>query len=94
MPFQPSVIDHFKHFIRRINVWITVGIYSLIAPVGYAILAFLCFCWRRDPIRRARRLQTITANAYRLMHRWLGCTGSPCSVIVGRSKIYPRARAS
>jgi 1-acyl-sn-glycerol-3-phosphate acyltransferase len=74
MPFQPSVIDHFKHFIRRINVWITVGIYSLIAPVGYAILAFLCFCWRRDPIRRARRLQTITANAYRLMHRWLGWT--------------------
>lgn len=72
--FQANVIDTFKHWIRRVNVWITVGTYSVIAPVGYAILATLCFCWRKDPIRRARRLQSITANAYRFMHRWLGWT--------------------
>lgn len=66
--------DHLKHWIRRFNVWITVGSYMALAPVGYVILAFLCFCWRQDPIRRARRLQAITAKAYRFMHRWLGWT--------------------
>lgn len=72
--FQPGVIDHLKHWIRHFNVWITMGVYSVIAPVGYAILATLCLCWRRDPVRRARRLQSITASAYRFMHRWLGWT--------------------
>ncbi len=72
--FQLVVIDTLKHWVRRINVWITVGTYMAIAPVGYVILATLCFCWRKDPIRRARRLQSITANAYRFMHRWLGWT--------------------
>jgi len=68
------VIDTLKHLIRRVNVWITVGIYTVIAPVGYAVLATLCFLWRKHPVRRARRLQTITANAYRFMHRWLSWT--------------------
>jgi 1-acyl-sn-glycerol-3-phosphate acyltransferase len=56
------------------NVAITVGIYSVVAPVGYAILAALCFCWRKNPRRRANRLQLITSRAYRFMHRWLGWT--------------------
>ena len=72
--FQASVIDTLKHCIRRVNVAITAGAYSVVAPVGYAILAMLCFCWRKDPIRRAHRLQSITALAYRFMHRWLGWT--------------------
>lgn len=56
------------------NVVITVGTYSVIAPVGYAILATLCFFWRKHPTRRAKRLQSITSRAYRFMHQWLGWT--------------------
>lgn len=72
--FQLVSMDSLKHWIRRVSVWLTIGIYMGIAPVGYVVLACLCFCWRKDPIRRARRLQSITAKAYRLMHSWLGWT--------------------
>ena len=55
-------------------VLVTVGIYSCLAPFGYAGLWLLCILWRRAPPRRARRLQTITSRAYRLMHGWLTLT--------------------
>ena len=63
-----------KHWVRRLNVVITVGGYTVLAPFGYAILALLTFVWRRDRMQRARRLQTITSRAYRFMHRWLSWT--------------------
>lgn len=66
--------DSIKHWMRRFSVWVTMGIYMGIAPVGYVTLSLLCFCWRKDPVRRAQRLQRMTAQAYRLMHRWLGWT--------------------
>ncbi|MCK5945279.1 MAG: hypothetical protein KAI24_25040 [Planctomycetes bacterium] len=66
--------DLCKHWIRRVNVVITVGGYTVLAPFGYAILALLCFAWRRDRMQRARRLQFLTSRAYRFMHSWLGWT--------------------
>jgi len=59
---------------RLLAVLLTVGIYSALAPFGYAGLALLCALWRRHPQKRARRLQTITSRAYRLMHDWLTWT--------------------
>lgn len=59
---------------RLLAVFVTVGVYSVLAPFGYAGLALLCALWRRHPERRARRLQTITSRAYRLMHNWLTWT--------------------
>ncbi|MGC6488998.1 MAG: lysophospholipid acyltransferase family protein [Planctomycetota bacterium] len=56
---------------RLAAVSLTVAAYTVLAPFGYAALAALCALWRRDPRRRARRLQTITSRAYRLMHWWL-----------------------
>lgn len=56
---------------RQAGVLVTVACYSVLAPFGYAVLALLCLLWRRDPPRRARRLQTITSRAYRVMHGWL-----------------------
>ena len=62
------------HVGRQAAVLVTVAVYSVLAPFGYAVLALLCLLWRRDPRRRARRLQTITSRAYRLMHGWLRLT--------------------
>ena len=39
------------------------------------LFAVLCFVWRGDPVRRARRLQAFTAGAYRLKYRWLRWLG-------------------
>jgi len=66
--------DLVKHWIRRVNVVVTVGGYMVLAPFGYAILALLCFVWRGDRMQRARRLQFLTSRAYRFMHRWLTWT--------------------
>lgn len=58
-------------FARRVAAVITVGIYMINAPFGYVILAGLSFLWRRDSTLRARRLQRVSAAAFRLMHDWL-----------------------
>jgi len=58
-------------FGRGVSVLLTVSAYTVIAPFGYLVLAVLCACWRRQPQQRARRLQRITASAYRLMFDWL-----------------------
>lgn len=61
-----------KRGIRWVNVLITVGGYTAMAPFGYVMFAALCLVWRGDVVRRAKRLQRVTAGAYRFMHRWLG----------------------
>lgn len=71
---QRDARDAVKHAIRRINVLFTVGAYTVLAPFGYSIFAVLCFLWRKDVVRRARRLQRVTAGAYRFMHVWLSMT--------------------
>jgi len=43
----------------------------LLAPLGWPIFAALGFLWRKDPLRRARRMQAIHVRAFRFMHRWL-----------------------
>ncbi len=51
--------------------YMTVGLYTVAAPFGCVLATGLGFVWRRDPLRRAQRLQRITSSAYRLMHNWL-----------------------
>ncbi len=48
---------------RLAAVLLTVAAYTVLAPFGYAALAVLCTLWRRDPSRRARRLQTVPSRA-------------------------------
>lgn len=73
---MPEVIQHGARtvpmrVIRYCNVVITVGLYTVVAPFGYLIFAALCWLWRGDEVRRAGRLQRVTARAYRIMHAWL-----------------------
>ena len=71
---RSSPLDPVLRKVRLAWVLVTVGIYTVLAPFGYAGLWLLCVLWRSDPPRRARRLQTITSRAYRLMHGWLTLT--------------------
>ncbi|MEC8651547.1 MAG: lysophospholipid acyltransferase family protein [Planctomycetota bacterium] len=59
---------------RLFAVLVTVLGYLVLAPFGQVTLAFLSWLWRRDPRRRARRLQTFTSRAYRFMHWWLSAS--------------------
>ena len=44
--------------VRLAWVLVTVGIYTVLAPFGYAGLWLLCVLWRSDPPRRARAVMT------------------------------------
>lgn len=56
---------------RRLAAYFTVGAYTVGAPFGAAIAVVLISLWRRNPVTCARRMQRITAGAYRCMHDWL-----------------------
>ncbi len=64
-----------SRFARRVRVAITLGLHALLAPIGSLMFAVLYVVWRGDPVRRARRMQAITAWSYRVMHRWLTVFG-------------------
>ncbi len=68
---QLQTRDAWAYPVRKLAVVLTVGVYAVIAPFGWAGFAVLCALWRADPNRRARRLQRVTVVAYRLMHDWL-----------------------
>jgi len=57
--------------VRTLAVTISVVGYSIVAPFGYLIFAFLVWLWRRDPKQRALRLQKCTGYGYRFLHAWL-----------------------
>jgi 1-acyl-sn-glycerol-3-phosphate acyltransferase len=57
--------------LRTLAVVLTVGGYTLVAPVGYLGFAFLCRVWRKEPLRCARRMQRCMGFGYRFMHAWL-----------------------
>ncbi len=67
--------ERVEHRFRNLKVWFTVGSYTVLAPFGLVIFAFLCLVWRGDKTARARRLQRVTVIAYRFMHHWLRWTG-------------------
>lgn len=56
---------------RALGVAISVGGYFFVGFFGYILFAILVWAWRRDPVRRARRLQRITGLGFRFMHHWL-----------------------
>lgn len=63
---------------RRVQRWVrtslivfSVAIYTLLAPVGYALFALLVRIPTRVPERRARRLQAIVRAAFSGFHHWL-----------------------
>lgn len=73
---MPRSIQHgaraaVEHTLRRIAVVFTVWTYTVMTPIGWLIFSVLCWLWRGDPVRRARRLQRVTVGAYRFMHDWL-----------------------
>lgn len=57
--------------VRTVAVVVSVAGYTIVAPFGYLIFAFLCWLWRRDPKQRALRLQRCTGYGYRFLHAWL-----------------------
>jgi 1-acyl-sn-glycerol-3-phosphate acyltransferase len=56
---------------RKLRVILTLTIYLVISPVGYALFAWVAATSAADPVRRMRRMQRLTAQAYRIMHGWL-----------------------
>jgi 1-acyl-sn-glycerol-3-phosphate acyltransferase len=60
-----------RHGLRKATVIFTFWTYTLMAPIGCVLFALLAFAWRRDALRRARRLQALTVRAYRFLHAWL-----------------------
>lgn len=74
-PNQHDIPDQAEHRFRNLKVWFTVGSYTVLAPFGLILFAFLCFIWRGDRSARAKRLQGVTVIAYRFMHHWLRWTG-------------------
>ena len=55
----------------RLRVVLSFGVYAVLAPFGYALLALAAATGGRDPPVRARRMQGLMARAYRLLHDWL-----------------------
>ncbi len=62
-----SLRDAWWRRLRLVGVVLVLGFYALIAPVGYATFWLFCVVRTRDPAARARRLQWITANAFRVL---------------------------
>jgi len=59
---------------RILRVTFVITTYFVTAPIGYGVFALLSAIPTRDPIRRARMLQTIVMRAFRGMHavlRWM-----------------------
>jgi len=57
--------------LRTVAIVFSVACYSINAPFGYLGFAFLCWWWRKDPVRRAHRLQRCMGLGYRILHDWL-----------------------
>lgn len=56
---------------RSVAAVLVAAVHAVLAPFGFLIFAALCWLWRGDEVQRARRLQRLQANAYRLMHACL-----------------------
>lgn len=57
--------------LRTLAIVFSVACYTINAPFGYLGFAFLCWWWRKDPVRRALRLQRCMGLGYRILHDWL-----------------------
>ncbi|MCB9897785.1 MAG: 1-acyl-sn-glycerol-3-phosphate acyltransferase [Planctomycetes bacterium] len=66
-----SVLGGADHLLRLAMAGLTVGLYTLLSPFGYTFFALLYLLPTRDPLARTRRLQAVTAWAFRFMHDWL-----------------------
>jgi len=73
---RPSqrVVHAGLRFARKLRVMLTVAIYTVLSPFGYLLIALAHATGSADPVQRARRMQRITAGAYRIMHAWLTWT--------------------
>ncbi len=66
---QPS--HAIQRALRTVAIVWSVACYTINAPFGYLGFAFLCWWWRKDPVRRALRLQRCMGLGYRILHDWL-----------------------
>lgn len=68
---EPSTWVRARSAARRCASYFTVGTYTAVAPLGCLAIGGLDLLWRGDEVSRARRMQRLTAGAYRFMHDWL-----------------------
>ncbi|MHC5209628.1 MAG: lysophospholipid acyltransferase family protein [Planctomycetota bacterium] len=75
MPRPSQRVAHdVLRFLRKLRVILTVTVYTVLAPFGYALFALAYAVGSRHPLRRIRRMQRITAGAYRILHAWMHWT--------------------
>ncbi len=67
----PGPSHPLQRALRTLAIAFSVACYAVNAPFGYLGFAFLCWWWRRDPPRRALRLQRCMGVGYRILHDWL-----------------------
>lgn len=68
-PARPSY--PVQRALRTAAIVFSVACYMINAPFGYFGFAFLCWWWRKDPVRGALRLQRCMGLGYRILHDWL-----------------------
>jgi 1-acyl-sn-glycerol-3-phosphate acyltransferase len=56
---------------RQLRVVGTLGLYTVLSPFGYVLLALVARVGSADPVARTRRMQRVSTTAYRLVHDWL-----------------------
>ena len=66
--------DGLQRRLRKAAVISTVAVYTVLGPFGYAFFALLFALPSPSRMERARRLQRVTARAYRFLHHWLRLT--------------------
>jgi len=84
-------------------LYATLAFYAVMAPFGYLAFALLALVPTRDPIRRARRLQTIMSAAFDMLQRWMvrvrmlrsdrhaqrqGFPNEPCVLVANHPSIF------
>jgi len=64
-----------RRTVQRLLVALTLALYALLGPFGYAGFVVAALAPSRDDARRARLFQGAIFRGFRLMHRWLRWVG-------------------
>lgn len=68
---QEPVEGRLTQWIRGARAALSIFLYALIAPWGYALFAVLVFLPSRHPLKRRDRLQACMRLGFRTLHRWM-----------------------
>ena len=64
----------FGRILRLTTIAISVGVYTVVAPFGYALFALLWLLPGRDQGQRTRFTQRVVRGAFSALHRWMRLT--------------------